>query len=400
MHIAFVSPSIEYYSPTCGGAVATYTMQAARRLIGFGHRVSVLTPTDDKSMYDVGDIVEVARRERHQVSVAVRAVMKLHNFIRRWDQPYYEPYLRSVLRALRRLTPDAVVCFNDLRTPIYVRRVLSPGARLAVRLSNEVPTRQRSLRRTAGATDAFLCVSGYIRNWLLRTHPVVRADQALVLANGSDLDAFHPRESFAEASTGPLRVLFVGRAIPIKGPDVVVDAVRTLRDDGLAVDVTVAGARWWYGHDKDDDPYQQRLRESVTACGGKVLGHVVRQEIPALMRSHDVVCIPSRFPDPMPQVALEAMASGCAVVASARGGIAEACGDAAMYADPDHPETFAAALRRFASDSALLASYKRRAVARSQTMTWDDNVDLLLQTLQPKTSRSIEASEAPQVSKC
>ena len=43
---------------------------------------------------------------------------------------------------------------------------------------------------------------------------------------------------------------------------------------------------------------------------------------------------------------VEAMACGCPVVASAHPSMDEACGDAAVRADPDEPEAIAAAIER------------------------------------------------------
>ena len=52
---------------------------------------------------------------------------------------------------------------------------------------------------------------------------------------------------------------------------------------------------------------------------------------------------------------VEAMASGCPVAASARGAIAEVCGDAALAFDPMSEEAIADAIGRIVADDTLRA---------------------------------------------
>jgi glycosyltransferase involved in cell wall biosynthesis len=64
-------------------------------------------------------------------------------------------------------------------------------------------------------------------------------------------------------------------------------------------------------------------------------------------------------------VALEAMASGAAVIASNRGGLPEVAGDAALYVDTEDPPAIASAIRSLARDearrSALAEAGRERA---------------------------------------
>ena len=63
-----------------------------------------------------------------------------------------------------------------------------------------------------------------------------------------------------------------------------------------------------------------------------------------------IVVVPSRWPEPFGLTALEAMASGAALVSSGRGGLAELTAGAALRVDPDRPDALADALRRLAND--------------------------------------------------
>jgi glycosyltransferase involved in cell wall biosynthesis len=150
-----------------------------------------------------------------------------------------------------------------------------------------------------------------------------------------------------------------------------VDAVAVLREQGLAVTITVVGGKWFYVNvDQEQDPYLQTLREKMTHARAEELGHVPRDRIAEVFRQHDIVCVLSRTKEPFGLVALEAMASGCAVIASDRGGLPEACGGAAELVDPDDLPAVTEALRRLVTDPRALVAAKRRAFRRAANASW------------------------------
>jgi len=174
------------------------------------------------------------------------------------------------------------------------------------------------------------------------------------------------------------RVLFLGRIDPNKGPDIAADAVAALRAEGLRLSLTVAGGLWFYGHGREmEDPFFNSFNTKMEAAGADYRGHVPRARVPELVRAHDIVCVLSRSEEPFGLVALEAMASGCAVIASRRGGLPEACGGAAMLVDPDDFPAVTDALRRLVTDPALLRRTKRQSVERAARAPWAGCAQLL-----------------------
>ena len=131
------------------------------------------------------------------------------------------------------------------------------------------------------------------------------------------------------AQLGRPYVLSVATLEPRKNLGTLLEAWRPLRGE-LAL--AVAGAAGWGDRPELADP------------GIVKLGFVPDGHVPRLLRGASVFVYPSRFEGfGMPIV--EAMACGVPVVASAHPSMDEACGDAAVRADPDDPAAIAAAIR-------------------------------------------------------
>jgi len=155
----------------------------------------------------------------------------------------------------------------------------------------------------------------------------------------------------AAALGGPRRILFVGRFHRAKGTAHLIEATRILRDGGIDVRVELLG----------DGPEAAALREqiarleleSVVRMHGAVSQQVVKQE---LARA-DVLALPSEIRpdgarDGLPNVILEAMASGTPVVASRVSAVEEAVENdvTGLLVPQRDPAALAAALRRVLED--------------------------------------------------
>jgi glycosyltransferase involved in cell wall biosynthesis len=228
-------------------------------------------------------------------------------------------------------------------------------------LHNELPPHRR---RDLAAPHAVVTVSDYIRDRAIAGG--VPAARAHPILNGVNLATFTPS---GEPRSGVPRVLCAGRLDPNKGFHVALAALAMARDAGCRFEATLAGARWWYGT-TDASPYERGLIESVGRLGGRYAGLVPRDAIGDLFRAHDIAFVLSISPDPCPLVVLEAMASGCAVIASPRGGIPQVAGGAALLVDPDDPAVVADAVVRLLRDRDELHRWQARAVAHAATASW------------------------------
>jgi glycosyltransferase involved in cell wall biosynthesis len=172
---------------------------------------------------------------------------------------------------------------------------------------------------------------------------------ARLVPHGVDVARFGPRT--ASRARGPLRVLGVGRLVEKKGFDVALAAVAMLGDD---VSLRIVGT----GIDEG------RLRREVAVRGlvgaVELAGPRTHLELPDEYADADVVVVPSVVDrqgdrDGLPNVVLEAMASGVAVVASDVAAVSDAVEHdvTGLLVPPGEPWALASALRRLQLDPAL-----------------------------------------------
>ena len=226
----------------------------------------------------------------------------------------------------------------------------------------------REAARVLDRAGAVVCVSGYVAERTADRLPPRLRDRVRVVHNGVDTALFRPGDAERVAG-GPLRVVFVGRTVPDKGPDVLVEALLRLRRPDVVA--TVVGTP----HFAPGAPltrYERDLRAAARPLGDAVrwLPFQPRDEVASLMRAADVVVVPSRWAEPFALTVLEGMASGAAVVAARTGGIPEATGDAGVLVPPGSADALAAALEGLADDSTFLAATRERCLRHARAHDW------------------------------
>ncbi len=146
--------------------------------------------------------------------------------------------------------------------------------------------------------------------------------------------------------TRPPTIVVAARLVDIKGVDVAIEALGYLR---APVRLVIAGD----GPERARLEAQARGRDS-NASAIEFLGSVDTARRDALLRQASVVVVPSRVTpsgrtEGMPMIALEALAAGVPVVASAVGGLS-GLAPAAVLVRPDQPRELAAAIDQTLSE--------------------------------------------------
>ncbi|MFC5182702.1 glycosyltransferase [Actinomadura harenae] len=203
---------------------------------------------------------------------------------------------------------------------------------------------------------------------------LLRLDASLgrvrVIPCGVDVGAFTPEGPVAGRGGGGARILTLSRLIRRKGIENVVAALRELPGAELVVAGGPPEAR--LGEDAEVRRLRNVAREAGVSERVRFLGRVPREDVPALLRSADVfVCVP--WYEPFGMTALEAMACGVPVVASAVGGFLDTVEDGVtgFLVSPSRPEMLPEALAKLLGDAELRESFGKAAVVRAQEYSWD-----------------------------
>lgn len=333
------------YSLTLPGGVQGQVLGLARSLRAQGQQVRVLAPSDgpppDAGVTPLGRSVPTAANG----SVAPLA-------------PDPAAQLRTI-RALRDESFDVVHLHEPIApgptmtTLLFANAPLvgtfhAAGQSAAYRLAGTVLGRmaRRLAHRVAVSPDAEDLAKRYL------------GGEYELLYNGIEVDRFATGP--AHPADGPT-IFFLGRHEPRKGLDVLLAALADLP----------AEVRLWVG---GDGPQTHELR-ARHGHDGRIewLGRISDEERAARMRGCTVYCSPSVRGESFGMVLLEAMASGCALVASDLPGHRNVATDGvdALLAPVGDAAALAKALRRVLDDDALRAELVAGGRRRADELSMD-----------------------------
>lgn len=222
------------------------------------------------------------------------------------------------------------------------------------------PVIGEQIRKAAHAADGLLAVSEAMRDDMIALG--LPGDRTRCIVTGVDLERFAPGDRAAAKAAlgmdGPL-VLSVGALIPLKGHQIVIDAVASLPD----VRLWIAG----------EGPHRAALAAQIAQLGlgdrVRLLGSVPHAELPRLLAAADAMALASER-EGLANAWLEALASGTPIVIPDVGGARQVVQDESSgRIVPRTPEAFAAAL------GALIAEPPAPAAVRATAapFTWATN---------------------------
>jgi glycosyltransferase involved in cell wall biosynthesis len=251
-------------------------------------------------------------------------------------------------RAIRGARPDVIDLFEEpfslvaLQT-LALRALLAPDAAVVFYSAVNVMRRWRWPYRTIEALSLRLADGAHTPNAdagrILRRKGLSTDKPVQVIPLGVDAPQFGRAEAMPLPHIERPRIGFVGRFEPVKGLDVLLDAVRRMRTRATLV---LAG----------DGSERQRL----TGDGVHVLQPIAYDQLPSFLKSLDVLVLPSVTILPLHceqfgRVLVEAMAAGVPVVGSSSGAIPEVIGDAGLVVPERDATALAHALDLVLTDS-------------------------------------------------
>ncbi len=221
----------------------------------------------------------------------------------------------------------------------------------------------------------YLCISHSTRRDLLDLYPEIPPDHARVAHCGVDTEAFAPRDPAAIRAFRDRHglerpyFLFVGSRVQhkaYKNSDLFFRALKGM----TAVDFDI----FCVGGEPEIEPQVlDSLPPGVRAQRVTLSDH----DLSLAYGGAAALVYPSLY-EGFGMPVIEAMASGCPVITTHRGSLAEAAGDAALLVEGTSVSEMTAALSRV-QDPAVQADLRARGLAHAARFRWEPMAELLLE---------------------
>jgi glycosyltransferase involved in cell wall biosynthesis len=359
-------------------------------------------------------------RVRYHRALSLELLLAQLHWLRRRPRPYLRTWGRALAGNRRSIeflakaiaiVPRAALVAREIeaRAPEHVHAHWATHPALAALVVRELTGIGYSF--TAHAHDLFenrsmlgekiadarfvVTVSEHNRALIGELYGPEAAAKTAVVRCGVDLRRFRPRERPASRDV-PLVACIAGLR-DYKGQRYLVDACALLRDRGVAFRCVLVG------DGPERAPLEARIRAAHLADEVRLLGARTQDEVQRLLATahvvvHPGVITPSGMMDGIPVALMEAMASGCPVVATRLSGIPELVEDerSGLLVEPRDPVQLADAVERLLADPALrgrLATAARRAVIREFGL--ERNVRLLAELFAVRGAVPVPAPEPP-----
>ena len=283
-----------------------------------------------------------------------------------------------------------IVCplFAGVRRVIVVHQVrwreMNPLVRFVCRVAE---------RQMLGSAQLIVAVSRFVRSEV--EHLVGRSESIVVAPPGSAPLSNTARDA-TKIEGAPIRLLFVGNCVRLKGIDHLIEAVGLLRDLSLRLDVV--------GDINFDQRYYQELLGQVRALrlSDRVTFHGVLShgDLGASYSRADIFSFPSLY-EGFGIVLAEAMHAGLPIVATRTGPANEILreGENSLIVPIADSTAFAGAIRTLADNGAMRETFGRRSRELAGSLpTWEqtcgdvcDQIEIICRTT-PDTKRSMKGT--------
>lgn len=256
---------------------------------------------------------------------------------------------------------DIVHVFNRPRDVLIYKSAM-PQSRFVVSLHNEM-FRENKISTELGdlvvqGVDHIMSISKYIGTTITSRFPAANSKVQAVYS-GIDLDLYKPiwneevqslrnelREKYGVADKKV--ILFVGRLSAVKGPDILIKAMKKAINKHPEAVLLIIGSKW-FSDDRIDD-YGMNLRTLAEELGNdRVIftGFIPPKEIYKQYLTGDIFVCSSQWQEPLARVHYEAMGTGLPVITTNRGGnpeIIKHLDNGIVIDDCENPEAFAEAI--------------------------------------------------------
>lgn len=327
MHIVFISR--EFGDSKRGGGIASYLYDTSSALLVLGHKVTIITASDDTRKYSVkkNGLLTIIRLDGGDfiipsVESTLGGLRKFRIFYR------FFSYRMRVMKELLKLEKVDIaevsefgaesIFFNRMGFPVVIRLQTSSlldrntGAifKFSLKLIPNFFTGYFE-KRVLNYAEYITACSQSLKDWTVEYFGVTKS-KVKVIYNPLHLNnwKFDRNENSLEG----LSIIYAGTVSVAKGVGDLIQACKILRSNGLEPKLQILGKMGDYGTSlkqaNTNEPWIQ------------FLGHVTKVEMLNLYQASAIAIFPSHW-EAMGIVCVEAMLSGALVIGSAQGGMAE-----------------------------------------------------------------------------
>ncbi len=376
IHFHIPTPG-DHFSAATGSAVSTVIYEIACRHELNGGLTRLVVGRGTRHDYPVGECIEVEfpllpSRGRKVVDV----VLSRLGLPRVFGESVYAPANAAIPKDFN----GPIFLHNN---PVALRMLKQnfPQAQIILWVHNALfrTYSDAEMARVLAKADGIICCSQFIADGV-KQRLKAGADRVFAVVNGVNPERFQPRAEPLDEEIPT--ILFIGRVLPEKGPDLLLKAAQKLYGSKRKFKVRIVGSSNFNAKDPIT-PYQEELFKLAEPMGESVefQPFVGRAQVIEEYHAASIFCVPSNWDEPVSLTISEGMASGLPVIASQRGGIAEVGGDAVLYFKPPDVDTFADHLAMLLDDPKARQEWGRRARQRAVTLSWENQYRTLRNAL-------------------
>jgi peptidoglycan/xylan/chitin deacetylase (PgdA/CDA1 family)/glycosyltransferase involved in cell wall biosynthesis len=295
---------------------------------------------------------------------------------------YWKSIKQTVEQVLTEFQPDVVMAHwthPDGEVAVRIARQLGvPGVVMVggtdVRDIARGRSRRRRIQKVLQEADAVVPVSQELKERVLEFD--VSNDRVHVMYQGVDAALFHPGDRNKARQrvgipTDQNALVWVGRMVPVKGLDVLVEACSFLERRPVPFHVYLVG----------DGPLRTTLQADIRTRGlssiVSFVGSQLYEQLPDWYRAADLTVLPSRS-EGLPNVLRESLACGTRFIASRVGGIPEIADPLwDRLVPPENPKALADSME------AAIRSRPSSLAPLVRVNSWEDSAARLEEILRP-----------------
>ena len=252
------------------------------------------------------------------------------------DKEYYhytiEYYLHEAIKDIRKQHYDVIILENRPGYALRLKEVTDPP--LVYHLHNDLLNSEtKNAQELYAAASSIITVSGFICQRIQTINPEDK--KAITVLNGIDLHKFTSDTRQAPKTGQPFTLIFMGRIIPEKGIEQLIDTMLQLKQYS-DIHLIVAGGSFYAN--SIPDAFSQRLHEKAASIREHIIftGYITHEHLHQYLLQADAAVLPSIWDEPFGLTCVEAMAAGLPLITTRSGGIPEICEGVATIVERDN----------------------------------------------------------------